>query len=115
MKCLVEKDIFNLMLKFIILKNQNPDASRCNIINVIVNEKEYQLTICCNEMKNQVVICEVADDLGNEIRNENTIECCFNELKNIVTNATTDDKNLKLYKFYKEKIEPVTECCELNQ
>jgi hypothetical protein len=115
MKYLIEQNLFDSVLKFVIAQNQNTDASRCNVVDITVDEEEYQLTICFNERKNQIFICEVINNLGNGITNELIITSYFKELINIVTNTTMNDKNLKLYKFYKEKIEPVTECCELNQ
>jgi hypothetical protein len=115
MKYLLEKDLFNLMLKFVIISNLNPDANRCNIIFVIVNKKEYQLTVCCNENKNQIVICEVVDEFNNEIVDERIIKCCFDELVNAATNITINKNDLRIYKFYKKIIEPAIKCCELNQ
>lgn len=113
MQYTLNDNLFFQTLKFIVDNNQNPDADRCNIINVNV-DKEYQLTLCLNEKTKCIKLCNVTDDNGNEIIKSEVIKCCFDELMNIVMN-TKNEKESELYVFYKEKIQPAIECCELNQ
>lgn len=116
MRFLMEEDMFNQLQKYVIANNVNSDAGRCNLVEVNIESRNYSLTICFNEKKNQVAICEIFDEDMNEVvANEELIKCCFDELVNIATNITTDNTGLNLHRFYKEKIEPATECCELNQ
>lgn len=115
MKRIIEKDLFDLLLTYANANDQNSDAERCKIIDIVTGEKEYQLTVCFNERKNQIVICEITDEFKNEIINDEIIKRYFDELVDIAINTIIDDKGLILHSFYREKIEPATECCELNQ
>jgi hypothetical protein len=110
MKFLLRKNEFESFLKTIIALNENPDAVKCNIVNVQLGEDEYWVTLCFNENKSQVEICRVQDlSQEIEIEDDEIKKKCFEELIN------TTITNEELYDFYKKEIEPVTEGCELNQ
>jgi hypothetical protein len=112
MKYVLEKQLFNSLLRYVISNNQNPDASRCNLVDIIVGSAEYQLTLCFNEQNSRVVICGISNLDGEYIEDEDIVKQCFDELILAMSEEIIDND---IIKFYHEKIEPATECCELNQ
>jgi hypothetical protein len=115
---------FNSLLKYAVSNGDNPNCDRCYIIDVIVDDVKYSLTICFNEKKQMVCICEVFKIIESKIaevevrsseENSDVIrKACFDEILRLALGDWSINENDK-WKFYKEKIEPKTECCELNQ
>jgi hypothetical protein len=127
----LEKNAMAHLLKYVVTNNQSPDVTRCNSVEVSLNGNRYSITICINEKKLKVHICEVYRIItkimeykgkivnvdqrvasGETITDEFEAEL-INELVRLVTyNEPVDNE---MYDFYKKEIEPNTECCELNQ
>ena len=134
MKYILNKNQFESLLKYAIANGQNVNADRCIVTNIIISSVSYSATICFNEKKNSVVICEIfklvscvvehndkmietdeRDPDGEEESEGLKIEC-FNELLRLASEDwIMGEKDKRSYEIYKEKIEPATECCELNQ
>jgi hypothetical protein len=130
----VNQSQFKSLLKYAVTYGLNPNCDRCNVVDVVLDGVRYSMTVCFNEKKNQVVICEIFKvitkigeykgkmteiDYRNpdgEEESEELKERCFNELLRLASGDWTVKENDKWkYEFYKEKIQSTTKCCELNQ
>jgi hypothetical protein len=104
--------IFDNLLKYVTNNNLNSDACRCNRVELKTEDEQYyEITICFNENKKQIAICEIYCE-GIAIE-EIDYTKCFELLMRLTQEKQKQNDNL--YDFYKKKIEPITSCCFLNQ
>jgi len=126
----LKNEQYKKLQRYAVLTNYNPDATRCNAVDVVVNGVKYSLTICFNWRKRQACICEVfkikkelqnkdgrvwtAETRGDEITDEKLINACFDRLLETAQEVKLEDKD-GLFEFYKKEVEPSIKCCSLNQ
>jgi hypothetical protein len=105
------ENVFDILLKYVVSNNINQDAYRCNLVELKMEDKQYyEITICFNENKKQVAICEINCE-GFAIK-----ETDYGKYLELLLKSAKQEQNKSiLYDFYKKKIEPVTTCCSLNQ
>lgn len=96
MRKIFNDDDFNTLKKFILSDCYCPNANRCLLF---WTDDNNMLTMCLNEKLNMVTICNSDFIIDKSIFDKllyaaKEVECYSN-----------------MYQFYKENIEPNTECC----
>lgn len=102
-KIFKEKE-YSLLKEYVVCNSNIPNADRCCVLMT----EHMDLTMCFNNDLKSVCICTyTAKEELNYLK-------VFDRLLDMAVKYEYSKEDIKRIEFYKEKIEPVSECCELN-
>lgn len=102
---------FDRIEKYAVTKGENYNNDRCLVVPIPECDFNKNLTLCLEEINNEVRVCEMNRDII-KLKDRITVQQLLNSIESAATTTTYTAEDEEEYRYYLENIKMESSCCD---